>query len=297
MPFFELLGLALLAGIGVALAVRRWPAKDPSAPRLHTPEIRASVHRHPRLRAHLRARVDPAAATGLALTVTVAVLIVAATVIGVLAAMVRTNPRWGLTRLDPRLASWAANHATTFTTRAFRFVTQFGGTLVVVPLAVLVAIVESLRVRSRAVWAFLLLVVGGQNLLANTIKFAVARARPTLDPLTGFSGASFPSGHATAAAASYAAFAFLLAQRRSVTFRAISAGSAVAIAILIGGSRVMLGVHWFTDVIAGLVLGWSWFAICSIAFGGRFLRFGAPVKTATAVAAQPPPASVEQGVS
>ena len=92
----------------------------------------------------------------------------------------------------------------------------------VVPLAFLVALIESLRLRSRSVWAFLLLVVGGQFLLANTIKFFVARARPTLDQLTGFSGKSFPSGHATAAAATYAAFALLFGIRRSLNTKALS---------------------------------------------------------------------------
>jgi undecaprenyl-diphosphatase len=38
---------------------------------------------------------------------------------------------------------------------------------------------------------------------------------------------------------------------------------------------VLLDVHWLSDVIAGLTLGWAWFCVCSIAFGGRLLRFGA----------------------
>ena len=60
-------------------------------------------------------------------------------------------------------------------------------------------------------------------------------------------------------------------------------GAAVAIAVAVATSRVLLGVHWLTDVLAGLALGWAWFALCAIAFGGRLLRFGAPVEAAERV--------------
>ena len=286
MLLLGLIGVAGAVGLAVAAAVHRWPSRDPSAPKLASSEIRATVHRHSRLRALLRSRFDPAAATGLVLTAAILAFVAAATVIGVLAAMVRTNS--GFAHYDPRVAAWAARHVTKSSTPALRFISQFGGALVVIPLAVVVAAIESLRARSRSVWAFLLLVVGGQFLLANTIKFFVARARPTLDQLTGFSGKSFPSGHATAAAATYAAFALLLGSRRSLNTKAILAGTAVAFAIVIAATRVLLGVHWLTDVVAGLVLGWAWFAVCSFAFGGRILRFGAPVEIAEKAASQRP---------
>ena len=58
-----------------------------------------------------------------------------------------------------------------------------------------------------------------------------------------------------------------------------SPATAVAIAVGVAASRVLLDVHWLSDVVAGIVLGWAWFAVCSIAFGGRLLHFGAPAET------------------
>jgi hypothetical protein len=45
---------------------------------------------------------------------------------------------------------------------------------------------------------------------------------------------------------------------------------------------VLLDVHWLSDVVAGVALGWAWFAVCAIAFGGRLLRFGAGAEQAAA---------------
>ena len=59
-----------------------------------------------------------------------------------------------------------------------------------------------------------------------------------------------------------------------------AAGVAVGIAVAVAVSRVLLNVHWLTDVLAGLALGWAWFAVCAIAFGGRILRFGVAAQAA-----------------
>ena len=72
----------------------------------------------------------------------------------------------------------------------------------------------------------------------------------------------------------------MLGRGRPRPTRALLAGGAVGITVGVAGSRVLLDVHWLSDVIAGVALGWGWFAACSIAFGGRVLRFGAAAERA-----------------
>jgi membrane-associated phospholipid phosphatase len=108
--------------------------------------------------------------------------------------------------------------------------------------------------------------------------------RPTFDPAAATLGPSFPSGHSATAAAFYATAALLIGRWRPRPTRAVITGLAVAIAVGVAATRVLLDLHWLTDVVAGLSLGWAWFAVCAIAFGGRILRFGAAAETATRVA-------------
>jgi membrane-associated phospholipid phosphatase len=52
----------------------------------------------------------------------------------------------------------------------------------------------------------------------------------------------------------------------------VLAAGAVGIAVAVAVSRVLLDVHWLSDVIGGLTLGWAWFAVVAVVFGGRLLR-------------------------
>jgi membrane-associated phospholipid phosphatase len=273
----------IVPGLIAAFVVYRWPQAAPTAPKIDTATVKSEVRRHPREASFLRSRLDPESATGLLLTASVIAVVVGAAVVGIVLFMIHTNT--GFARLDRSASLFGAHHATSLSTHVLRWYTQIGGALIIVPLGVVVAVIESIRQRSVAVVTFLTLVVGGQFLVANVIKSIVGRARPHFDQLTGFSGTSFPSGHAVAAAACFAAFALVIARRRSLRVRAVLAGFAVGLAVGIAWTRVMLGVHWLTDVLAGLALGWAWFALCSIAFGGYQLRFGAPAKTAAAAVA------------
>jgi membrane-associated phospholipid phosphatase len=113
---------------------------------------------------------------------------------------------------------------------------------------------------------FLAAVIVGDIFLTTTLKELVARSRPGIDQVAAAGhGRSFPRGHSSSAAASYAALALIAGRRRPGEAKAVLAGIAVGIAAAVAASRVLLDVHWVSDVCAGLAVGWGWFAICAIA--------------------------------
>jgi undecaprenyl-diphosphatase len=272
-----MLGVAGLVGLGVAAIASRWPSIE--APRLQPATIAHEVDEHPSLLAHLRHHYSPKTETGVALIAATAIGIGGILAVGGLLAMVDNNA--GFARLDARFAQFGADHASAWTTRVLKDVSLlFGSSVAVITLAVGITAIEMVRKPARALPLFVAVAIGGELLINNTIKFVVGRARPDVLQLTNAAGSSFPSGHTCSAAAAMATFALVLGRDRSRRTRIVLAGVAAALAASVACSRVFLGVHWFTDVLAGLALGWAWFALCSIAFGGRLLRFGAPVETA-----------------
>jgi undecaprenyl-diphosphatase len=106
-------------------------------------------------------------------------------------------------------------------------------------------------------------VVGG-GLLSVLLKLGFARPRPELVAhLVREESFSFPSGHATMATATYLTLGVLLAReapRPRVKFYIVAA--ALAVAVLVGLTRIYLGVHWPTDVLGGWCLGAAWALGC-----------------------------------
>ena len=289
-----MLGVAGAVGGIIAAVAHRWPVIE--APRIAPAKVAEEVDAHPSLWRHLRHHYDPRSETGVALIAATGVVAAGAAGVGVLLAMVHEHV--GFARWDSAFAHFGADHATAWTTRVLSGVSfWFGSTLGVVLLAAVVLTVEMRRMPARAVPLFLVVTLAGQSAMSNLVKLLVERARPDIMPLSDPAGSSFPSGHTTAAAASMAAFALLLGRGRSRRTKIVLAGIAGGIAAAVACSRVFLGVHWFTDVLAGLALGWGWFALSSIAFGGRLLRFGAPVETAEDVAHHTPAPTPAGGTS
>lgn len=240
--------------------------------------VRQLLRRSPRLRRFARQRLDRTTAGGLLLTVSFGVLFGSALVVGVLLDMI--DEHRGLARLDDSVARWGAEHATTFSIDLTKAITQFGARPVVIGLLLAVAVVDRVRTGHNETVAFVAIVALGEMLITNGLKLLVARERPDVMRFVHASGYSFPSGHSSAAAAAWAAAALVLSRNRTRRTRASLGAVAVLVAVAVAASRALLGVHWLTDVIAGLAIGWGWFLLVAIAFGGRRQRLGAPVEQA-----------------
>ena len=277
MPILVLILAAAAAGALAALLALRLPYSAPGSG--VAPVTRAaarSAGRHVRLRAWARGRLDPEVVTGLALTLAAAVIVVGGLTIGVLAYLVRGND--ALRRIDSGAARWGHEHATDASHAFLTGVTQMGETWFAIVAGLAVAAYAWWRGSSRLVVPFLFVVVAGDKLLTTAVKDLANRARPTLNPIAETLGPSFPSGHSSTAAALFAGIALVIGIGRPRVARAAIAGVCVGLAVAVAASRVLLDVHWLSDVIAGLALGWAWFAVCAIAVGGRLLRFGAPAE-------------------
>lgn len=113
---------------------------------------------------------------------------------------------------------------------------------------------------------FVTIAITSGAILSNILKFGYARPRPDLVAhLVDVHSLSFPSGHAMNSAITYLTLGALLSRAEgSRSMRIFLMGVAIFLTLTIGFSRVYLGVHWPSDVVAGWCVGASWAALCSL---------------------------------
>ena len=183
----------------------------------------------------------------------------------------------GFARWDMSAAEYGAEQASAASTRVLDALTQLGGTGYLLAVMALLGVYHGVRRRDWGPAAYLAVVGIGVSALNNGLKLLIDRDRPDIAQLSGYSSSSFPSGHTAAAAACWAAIALVAARDRSRTTRTMWSFAAIAIAVIVAATRAFLGVHWVSDVIAGIFVGWTWFFVTTMVFGGRILRFAEPV--------------------
>ena len=118
-------------------------------------------------------------------------------------------------------------------------------------------------------WILIAITMVGRG-LSELQKYWIARARPDLDPhLVVVRTSSFPSGHATSSMIFYLTMA--LALTAGTRWHRIAAAGAILLSLLIGASRVMLGVHWPSDVVGGWAFGLLW-VFLTLRLAGRLIE-------------------------
>jgi undecaprenyl-diphosphatase len=147
---------------------------------------------------------------------------------------------------------------------AMRDVTSLGSTVVLAGVLILVSLYLLLSNNRAAALLLFVAVVGGQ-IISTVVKWSIDRARPDVpDWAPHVASASFPSGHAMLSAVTYLTLGALLARiEEHAILRVYFVSVAMFLTISVGISRIYLGVHWPTDVLAGWAIGSAWALCCS----------------------------------
>jgi membrane-associated phospholipid phosphatase len=171
-----------------------------------------------------------------------------------------------LVSIDGTVAVWLHGHATEFRTALLSTVTQLGGTEALMTVTFVAAF--GLLLQRRVAHAALMgAALGGGELLNWALKATFERPRPAFaDPLATAAGFSFPSGHAMISLTVYGALAFVAAASvRSRRAQVLVGVSALVLVVAIGFSRIYLGVHYASDVLAAYAAGLAWLMLCALA--------------------------------
>ena len=199
------------------------------------------------------------------------------------AAIAVANPLAGM---DHQIAAWFHAHLTPAFAAVLGALSQPGSEVWVGAALGFATLFLMWRKRWSALVTLVLAVPGGM-LLNELLKVAVQRQRPFLEgPFVDWSGYSFASGHTMGATLLYGQLAIVvLPAIKGTRARVAAVVVAVSLVLLVGFSRIALGAHYLTDVLAAMVLGVLWLALCMMA--SRAIRRKHSKNTFTAETLQP----------
>lgn len=214
-----------------------------------------------RLRRFLAARLSPEGEFGLHLTVGLVLILLAGMAFSEIAEDVVEGDT--ITVIDVQLAHWFRARATEGFTRAMLFITHWNG---ITGTSVMTALLAAWFAWRKAHYWLIVLVtaVPGGMLLNVVLKHIFRRQRPSLeDPLLTLATYSFPSGHTVAATLFYGVLACFLVRRiHAWPRRALVVAAGCLMVMLVALSRMYLGVHYLSDVMAASAEGAAWLAVC-----------------------------------
>jgi membrane-associated phospholipid phosphatase len=219
------------------------------------------------LPAFVTRRLDPEARYGLRVTMlAVAFVLVTVPFSYLLSEVLAKGP---LTKNDENVANWMIGwvHGSPWLVRTLEVVSWFGLPLWLGVMVTVGSIFVFRRGRRRLAIYLVVTVVGG-SLVDTAVKLAVNRPRPHVDhPLDTAFGTSFPSGHAMASTITYGALVLVFLPVLGRRSRLVAIAASIVVVLLIGSSRLLLGVHFISDVVGGYVLGLAWLLAATAVFG------------------------------
>lgn len=228
---------------------------------LQQPRIDALRHRFAPQIAFIKARLSPHGYFGLQMTAGALLLIGASWLFGGISEDVMTGDP--LTIVDRSVAAWFHSHATPPVTQWMLAFTHLHG---VTAISAYVALLSLYLVWERD-WYWLSCLgatVPGGMLLNVALKYAFERGRPTFDhPLLTLSSYSFPSGHVAGSTLFYGVLAAVLVSRINVwRWRVLITFAAMALVVMVALTRLYLGVHYLSDVLAAFAEAVAWLSLC-----------------------------------
>jgi membrane-associated phospholipid phosphatase len=217
----------------------------------------------PSLWRRLITRIDPRAYLTIHIVIGLVVCLLTAWLFAVLLDSVREHDV--LVTRDQAVANWFHGNGTALGDRVFVIISMIGSPAAMAVLFGAAALYLWRAKQRTLLVAWVLSYVGG-TILDGVIKYVVRRPRPEFAAkFLHYSSWSFPSGHSMGSLIGFSMLAYTIIRVRKIESTAAKVGiwaGAIVMIVLVGYSRIYLGVHYLSDVIAGYTLGVLWLAVC-----------------------------------